>query len=175
MPARRKVGVDPILFRGTAFLLQPGEQPLPDFTGHQLRERLPSPQLERRPQPIRAFDRIDRPPCLLGQLPETNDIHRLRIDLDGVPAGSPPDAEAGFAQPRDVDLDGPARIGRRVVRPEQVDEFAHADQFVCLEQQSCEQQAFLAADGTHLGVAVQDLEGPQQTEFHSQHDSARPG
>ena len=166
--AEREVGVDPPFERSEARGLEPLCFRLRENVVGELGEGLAAPEPERlAEQPARlggigAFRLAD-------QLLETEQVELVGVEPDQIAGLLRHDRCAvseQLPQLRDVVLERVRSCGRRVTRPQRVDQAVDRDGRVRGQQKEGEQRSLLRAAQGHGASFVHDFERPQDPEFH---------
>ena len=134
--AERKVGVDPLLERREAELVEV-RGGLARRLGREIGERRTAPERESLSQAVGGRGRLGAV-GLLDEAPERVEIELARRDPEEVPGRARDEPVAELAtQPDQVVLERRLRRRRRIVAPDAVDEPVDRDDAVRLEQQQC--------------------------------------
>ena len=132
-------------------------------------ERLALGVLERRCQSVQRDQRIGD--CREPRSNERFEGFGLNEHGIGQPIGSPVPNDRlgpeGGPQPAHVDLNGLARRGRWVIRPEQVDEALARQRLPSMDHEQGQQRSLLAAPDREDGVAAQRLDPAEQSNAHA--------
>ena len=157
VPSECEVGVDPLLERAQAQLLE----------ARRVELRRAAPERERVTQSRRRDCRLGAA-CGRDQVVEAGEIDLLARD-GGRVAGRAALDQVGAeraAQLRDIDLQRVLRRLGRLVAPQLVDQPLGGDGLARAEQQRGEERARLRAGDREQAVAVGDLERAEQAELH---------
>jgi hypothetical protein len=184
VPARRQLGVDPVLLRVHPELVETGRLRPGERLIGELGQRRASPQRQRLGQlrrrggariPVAQGD-----PSLGGELLEATGVHLVLVDVEQVArwaredqaagrAGSPPRLE-GRPEAGDVVLQGRRGVGRRPIAPDDVDEPVERHHLVGVDQEGGQQESLLRAAEVDPAVPVADLEWAEHLELHAHPD-----
>ena len=130
-------------------------------------ERVAAPErkrgLERRERLGRLAVGV-RPPALLEQPLEADDVDLLRLDLEDVAAGPCQQRLVRLerlAQPRDLDVEAVVGRPRRPVRPKRVDQPVARDDLVRVKQEERQQRARLRAAERDRAAVARASTGPR--------------
>ena len=138
--AEREVGVDTLLDRGQAQLLETGDVGLGERLVGEIRKRGPAPEGERLAQRSLGSRRIaafEGRPALIGETGEAMDVDALSIHLEDVPGGTREERlrAQSLAELGDVDVNRVLGGFRRISRPEALDEPVDGDDATRFERQ----------------------------------------
>ena len=170
VPAEREIGVDPILERREALLLQPRSLALRKRLIREVRQRRPAPQRQRLPQPSARELRItlrERVAALRHARLESVRIELPRLQLEHVPAASGHEQTItqGLAQIRDVHLHGLCRAAGRALSPQLIDQAINRDNLPPVQQQHRQHSPLLWGPERQRTIVVDDLQRPKDSEF----------
>ena len=163
--AERKVGVDPLLERREAELVEVRGR-LARRLSCEIGERGTAPEREGLSQAVGGGGRLGAV-GLLDEVPERVEIELARRDAEEVPGRPRDEPVAELAtQPHQVVLERRLRRRRRIVAPDAVDEAVDRDDAVCLEQQQAEHRAPPQAADRDDALAGPHLERAEDPELH---------
>ena len=163
----REIRVDAILERGQANLLEPSDLALrPRFVG-ELDEWRAAPEPECLAQPLGRGRRVC-PPRLGHQALEPVQIDAIRLDAELVSAGAGDDHVTAerLAELGDVRLQDLRRGGRRTARPEILDQPVARHGLVRVQQQDCQESAWLRCVERDDPPVGHRFERPEYAEVH---------
>jgi hypothetical protein len=176
VPPEREIGIDAILERSEAQLLQPLDVDAGERLERQIGERTAAPQRERLAQPLGGTlrrVRRQRAASFLGQVleameielaePHAQEVSRRARQQDAVVASALP--ERG-AQARDVDLQRVCRARRWPLAPQLVDQGVRRNDLVGAEEEDRTQRALLPTAERNLRSVVRSLERAENPELH---------
>jgi hypothetical protein len=160
--ARGEIGVDPLLERAEAQLLELRRVCLRERLVGEVGQRRPAPQRERLAQ-LRGRGGGIGAGRLRDQRLKAGQVELGRLDVERVAGrgGHQPAIAELLAHARDVDLDALRHRGRRRVTPDLVHEALGRDDVVGVQQQHRQHGALLAPAERERAVAfVDDLQRP---------------
>ena len=147
MAAEREIGVDALLERDGAELLEARDLGLGERLVEEVRERGAAPERERLAERALGRGRIsclERRPSVLREPREAVEVDALGIELEHVARRAGRDhGPERLAELRDVDLDRVRRGLGRIAGPERLDEPVDGDDAARLEREHGEQRARL--------------------------------
>ena len=164
VPAAGEIGVDPLLERREAKLLQPADVPDQRRPERHVAQGLTAPEGERLPQPLGPFDRLER----TGGLDETLEPQQVDgLVVHDEPVARRPRLERvraeELAQPRDGVLKRGRRGARRVFAPERRDQRLRRDDVISAQEQERERASLLLApEDERLSVGGQRFEWSEE-------------
>jgi hypothetical protein len=167
-----QLGIDSLLDRLQAQLVEPGDLRLREGLEAEVGERLPPPEVECLPQSHRSPGGISTRPELaagLHELLEAVEIELTGGELDEIArsTGANTLGAERLTQPGDVDLERLPRGLGRALSPELVDQALGADDLVGVQEQDRQRRSLLAGAERDLAVAVlPNLERPEDPELH---------
>ncbi len=167
VPAESEIGLDPLLERDRAQLLQPGDLGLGERLVEEVRERRPAPERERLAE--NALGRsgvtsLARRPPLLREAGEAMNVHALGGELELVARrASREDGPERLAELRDVDLDRVRRRFGRLAGPERLDQAVDGDDAAGVEGEHGEQRSRLRAAEGHVRPLPLRLDGAEES------------
>jgi hypothetical protein len=169
--SEREVGLEAILERTEAQLLEPVDLVAGEVLVGEVGQGLASPQLERRPEALCGHSGISalvRLPSLAGEPVEAVGVHLFGWHLEHIAsAARGQDTVAQqLAKARYVDLNG---LGRRIGRslaPQLVDHPIHRDDLAAVDQEDRQNRSLPATPQRHLPPVDQDLERAKNAEVH---------
>ena len=171
VPAEREIRLDPVLQDGEAQLLEPADLPPRELLIREIGQRLPSPELQRRPQALRRLTRfaaVERLAPLRREPLEAVDIHLIGAGEQRVAAAAR--YEHAFAEhlakTRYVDPDRLLRRLGRPLTPELVDYAIDGDGFAPVQQEDREDGSLTRSPQGRLPSLDQGLDRPQEPELH---------
>jgi hypothetical protein len=173
VPAEREIGVDPILERREALLLQPRSLALRKPLIRKVRQRRPAPQRQRVPQPSARELRItprERVAALAHTSLETIRVEQPALSPKHVPAasGHKQTISQRLTQIRDVHLHGLRRAAGRLLSPQLVDQTINRDDLPPMQQQHRQQSPLLWGPERQRPIIVDHLQRPKDSEFKQQ-------
>ena len=171
VPAERQIGVDALLQRGNAQLVEPARR---------RRDRLAREIGQDRATPERK--RPAETPCgdlgvcrlrLGNESPEAVEVELVRTDTNQVPRRPRLEAVPEYApQPPDVVLERSLGSGRRRVSPDAVDQPVRGNDPVGVEQQKRQRSPAPHATEREDALTIEHLQRPQDAEIHGLNDCA---
>ena len=170
MPAEREVGVDPVLDRGEAELLEAPDRRLGERLVAEVREWRAPPQRERGAELLGRVGRVSGRECaasLLDEALEPMEVERIGLDPRLVAAGSGHE-DIGRQHAAEAGDERRECIGgalRRVVTPQLVDQPVTSDDLVRAQQQECQQPALPGTAERERLVVEPGFERAEQAEL----------
>ena len=178
MTAQREIGVDPILERGGAQLLQTGDVRLRERLVAQVGERRASPEAEGIAQNVRGALRVtgSKPASRRGDaLHEHIGVQLTRLDPEEVrvPARLEEARRRVFgsallpkrpSQARDVHLERLRRRRRRLGTPQPVDQDVLGDHLVRVQEQDGQERTWLLPAEIDVGAVARGYDRPEDAE-----------
>ena len=175
VPAERQPRVDLQLQGRRAQVGEARDVALGERLVGEIGERLAAPEREAFVEPGGGLPRTIRGqlvPGLREQPLEPVRVEPVGVELQAVPALPGHDqvapASERLAQPRDMDLHGLGRRGRRLLAPELLDQPVGAERLVGVQHEHGEQRALLAPSERDFAALVEDLERSEDAEVHSE-------
>ena len=173
VPAECELGVEPLLERAQPQFLETGDLGLGEVVVGEVGEGLAAPELECLPDRGLRAGRISAGEpfsSLLQQRSEAIAVELTRLDDQEVAVPARLQALPLAERPthaRDLRLDALDGAGRRLVRPERLDEAVDRDDLVRMEQEHRNEEALLAAaEVDDCAVVTVHLERAEYPEFH---------
>jgi hypothetical protein len=166
--AEREIGLEPLLERGRAKLVE--AHALRSYERHvrEVRERRPAPERERLAERPGSSCRCLRSGTF-DELLEAVEIELVLLDVEDVADSPRVDPLPAQKPPQRVhrDLQRVLRGLGRPVAPEPVDQALAGDDRVAVQEQEREQRTLPAAPELDLGAVPDDLEWPEQPEVRT--------
>ena len=172
VPAGGDVGLDAARERGDPRLLEAAHLAGCERLVRQVAERRAAPQAERLAQQLRRGLRPagrQLAPAARDELVEALHVALAGADAEPVPGRGPRHRVAvaeRLAQPRDVDLHGLDRPGRRVRAPQRERQPLGADRLVRIQEKDGEDRSRLGSTERDRAVGAADLQRSQDVELH---------
>ena len=172
VPAGGDVGLDAARERGDPRLLEAAHLAGCERLVRQVAERRAAPQAERLAQQLRrGVGPAGRQlaPAARDELVEALHVALAGADAEPVPGRGPRHRVAvaeRLAQPRDVDLHGLDRPGRRVRAPQRERQPLGADRLVRIQEKDGEDRSRLGSTERDRAVGAADLQRSQDVELH---------
>ena len=164
--ADRKIGIDAILQRLEALLLQPRDRPLREAVIRELRQRRTAPQRQRCAQPLTRSARITGPQraaTLSDQRLKALDVDLAAIGRKRIPACARHHhtITQRLAQIRHVHLHGLGRGPARPLAPQRIDQAIGRDHLTAVQHQHRQQRPQLRPPNHQRPIAVDHLKRPK--------------
>ena len=171
VPAEREVGLEAVLQRDEAKLLEPGDLVAGERLEREVPERRAAPQAERPAEDVGRLARVirgEQAAALLEQALEHAGVETVVLETQHVARWLRLEhARAeGLAQARHVDLDGLERGRGRTLAPELVDERRGRDELARPHEQQREHGALSRLPEWKLATVPPRREGPEDPELH---------
>lgn len=170
MATEGKVGLDPLLKRRQAKLLEASDLALRERLGREVDERRASPEGQGRPQELRCalgLARGQRFSAFGDQALEAAEVELRGFDREQVAAPTRHQAPVAKrpAEVRDVDPDAVEGTRRRPITPKRVNQAVGGDDFACAQDKKCEQRPLLADADIDWLSALGHLERAEDAEL----------
>ncbi len=172
MPAEREIGVDAVLERRQALLLETRDLVLGERLVGEVGQRRAAPEGERRSQALRGGARVAALLCgaALGRQPlEAVDVELIGAQLERVTAAASDERALAerLPQPRDVDLHRLRRGFRLALAPELVDDAIDRDDLAAMNEQDREHRALPGATERHLSPFGKYVKRAKNADLHA--------
>jgi hypothetical protein len=169
MTAEREIGVDALLQRGHAQLVEPGDLGPRERVVREVDEHRAAPERERLAEPGDGALRVAARAGSFQPSPEAVgiDLARRGVEAIAVPDGleRATVVERG-AEPGDMRLKRLDGRGRRLLTPQLVDQPLARHHLVRVQEQNRQQPAWCPASDLDLTILVEDLEWAKDAELH---------
>ena len=169
--AERELGLDPVLERGQAQLLEPHDFGFGKRLERQIRQRPAPPERECGGEPLSGIRCVavgERGTPLVDQALEAHEVDALEFALKLVSGRARDDHSLTerLAEVRDVDLERVCGARRRGLAPDALDQRVRRDRLVRAEQEHREHRSLLCATEIDALLAAPSLERPEEAKLH---------
>jgi hypothetical protein len=166
--AEREIGVDPLLDRAQAEVLEPVDVGAGEVLVPEVGERLAAKEIERRTEELALAGRVTLAVRPFEKALDAAEVRPLAIDAQGI-AGRPRlDRVRAEQLPQrgDVALEGVRRSLRRRGAPERLDQLVGGNHLVRAQEEERQQHPLLRPWGCYVAPVLDDFERPQNPDFH---------